>query len=603
MCSFSPPRFHFHLPLPETDGRRTKCGLPAKTHSELNIHHSSRGTKTLMATVMVTVSLLFVAVVVEASTSSFSISTSFIKLRAFHLSHRRHHQQYIGHERYYCCFPRSDFLQAQLRHNEDEVDDNNNYYDGYQVENSDECNQIVNDDDDEEDHSEALSTTSKTRFRARAAYCGTAYSGWQAQRRRRQQQQQAPQQQHQQQNHDKRNDKERPTTTTIQGEIEQALSTRFHRNIPVVGASRTDAGVHARGQAFHFDLLSSELPPVGVTSTSSPPFESGEGVEDIRQQSFFDVDEFCSKLQHSMNRMLPLDIRIFNLQLAPSTSAVKITTNYSTKLTSPTMSSSSLSSSSSSSSSSSRPWHAIQAAKAKWYSYRFTLGPTLRNPMDRYTRTHFVHRPSFAHRHRVSSSSSSTATTAIIEQQLDHQHQYLHSCALTKLDMDRLQYILKLFEGTHDFRAFGGQLEQNEKKRKVKITDKKFDTVRTVYKVELIKEEEVEEDLNGVADDTDFFLGEEGNYRIDFLLQGALYKMVRNMVGTAMECWLGRISEDQVVTLLAQNSNNIHGPWNKNDDYANNGHNNRQFQRRDNPCKPAPPEGLTLECVYYDDGF
>jgi hypothetical protein len=25
--------------------------------------------------------------------------------------------------------------------------------------------------------------------------------------------------------------------------------------------------------------------------------------------------------------------------------------------------------------------------------------------------------------------------------------------------------------------------------------------------------------------------------------------------------------------------------------------------RKDNPCKPAPPEGLTLECVYYDDGF
>ena len=555
------------------------------------------GTMT-MATVMVAASLLFV-VVVEASsfsTSSSSTSTSFIQLRAFHLSRRRHYQQNnIAHESYcfYCfgCSRRFDYLQSQLRHNEDEVD-NDNYYDGYHVEYSHVNNQIVDDDDEEEEKlSEAFSNTSKTRFRARAAYCGTAYSGWQAQRRRQRLQQQ--------QLHDNRNDKELPTTTTIQGEIEQVLSTRFHRTIPVVGASRTDAGVHARGQAFHFDLLSSELVPLlGVISTSSPLFESGEGMENIRQQSFFDVDEFCSKLQHSMNRMLPLDIRIFNLQLAPSTSAVKTTTNYSTKLTNPTTSSST------SSSSSSRPWHAIQAAKAKWYSYRFTLGPTLRNPMDRYTRTHFVHRPSFAHRHHMSSSSSSSSTiaTAIIEQQL--QHQQLHSCALTKTDMDRLQYILKLFEGTHDFRAFGGQLEQNEKKRNVKMKDRKFDTVRTVYKVELIKEEE-EDELNGAAHNKDFFLGEEGNYRIDFLLQGALYKMVRNMVGTAMECWLGRISEDQIVTLLAQKNNSIHGSVKKDDDNANNnnGHNNSQLQRRDNPCKPAPPEGLTLECVYYDDGF
>ena len=170
--------------------------------------------------------------------------------------------------------------------------------------------------------------------------------------------------------------------------------------------------------------------------------------------------------------------------------------------------------------------------------------------------------------------------------------------------MDRLQYILKLFEGTHDFRAFGGQLEQNEKKRNVKMKDRKFDTVRTVYKVELIKEEEEDDELNGAADNKDFFLGEEGNYRIDFLLQGALYKMVRNMVGTAMECWLGRISEDQIVTLLAQKNNSIYGSEKNDDDYANNnGHNNCKFQRRDNPCKPAPPEGLTLECVYYDDGF
>ncbi len=104
--------------------------------------------------------------------------------------------------------------------------------------------------------------------------------------------------------------------------------------------------------------------------------------------------------------------------------------------------------------------------------------------------------------------------------------------------MDRLRSILKLFEGMHNFWAFRGQLEQNAKKRK-----REFDMVRTVYRVELIKEEEETEE-GGWSDDC-YFLGEEGeNYRIDFLLQGALYKMVRNMVRTAMEC--GNNNDDDI---------------------------------------------------------
>ena len=155
-------------------------------------------------------------------------------------------------------------------------------------------------------------------------------------------------------------------------------------------------------------------------------------------------------------------------------------------------------------------------------------------------------------------------------------------------------------------------MEQNEKKRKVKFKHKKFDTVRTVYKVELIKEDE--EAGKGDTRNTDFFFhGEEGNYRIDFLLQGALYKMVRNMVGTAMECWLGRLSEEQIVNLLSQDHSHDGATDDEDDDDDDDGEEgvdndtsgrrNRQFQRKDNPCKPAPPEGLTLECVYYDDGF
>ena len=40
---------------------------------------------------------------------------------------------------------------------------------------------------------------------------------------------------------------------TIQDTIEKALKTIFNKDIRIVMASRTDAGVHAKGQVFHFD--------------------------------------------------------------------------------------------------------------------------------------------------------------------------------------------------------------------------------------------------------------------------------------------------------------------------------------------------------------
>lgn len=41
--------------------------------------------------------------------------------------------------------------------------------------------------------------------------------------------------------------------TTIQSAVEQALRTFYRVDIPLTGSSRTDAGVHAYGNFFHFD--------------------------------------------------------------------------------------------------------------------------------------------------------------------------------------------------------------------------------------------------------------------------------------------------------------------------------------------------------------
>jgi tRNA pseudouridine38-40 synthase len=72
---------------------------------------------------------------------------------------------------------------------------------------------------------------------------------------------------------------------SIQQTIEHAFATVVRSPCSIVGAGRTDAGVHARRQAAHFDL---------------------EGTVDL------------SKLQLSVNAVLPAGIAVFDLQPVPS---------------------------------------------------------------------------------------------------------------------------------------------------------------------------------------------------------------------------------------------------------------------------------------------
>ena len=101
-------------------------------------------------------------------------------------------------------------------------------------------------------------TTRAARYALRVAYDGTHFNGWQHQ----------------------------PNARTVEGELRKAFTTRFDGvNVPLLGASRTDSGVHARGQAAHVDL------PEVVA----------------------DVD----LLKHQLNRMLPDDVRINCVREAP----------------------------------------------------------------------------------------------------------------------------------------------------------------------------------------------------------------------------------------------------------------------------------------------
>lgn len=63
------------------------------------------------------------------------------------------------------------------------------------------------------------------RFRVECAYDGTNFAGWQSQ----------------------------VTKMTVQDTIESRLEVMFEQPVRIHGSGRTDAGVHANGQVFHFD--------------------------------------------------------------------------------------------------------------------------------------------------------------------------------------------------------------------------------------------------------------------------------------------------------------------------------------------------------------
>jgi tRNA pseudouridine38-40 synthase len=105
-------------------------------------------------------------------------------------------------------------------------------------------------DRDEEDRRE-VELQRLQRFRVVVSYDGTDYNGWQVQK-----QQRGPTAADAGATALQRRNLERAaakTIDTIQGRIEKRLTSIFSTPVVVAGSGRTDSGVHADAQVFHFD--------------------------------------------------------------------------------------------------------------------------------------------------------------------------------------------------------------------------------------------------------------------------------------------------------------------------------------------------------------
>ena len=228
------------------------------------------------------------------------------------------------------------------------------------------------------------------RIRLTVAYDGTDYCGWQVQN----------------------------NGATIEGELNTALTQLTGQTVKVIGASRTDAGVHARGNVAVFD-----------TESSIPP----------------------ERFLYAVNALLPEDIVVVD--------SCEVAAD----------------------------WHPRHCNTEKTYEYR-VLNQKLPDPMRRRD-TYFVSFP---------------------------------------LDLEKMRKAAGYLEGEHDFKSFCNVHTHVE------------DTVRTIYRLEVIREENV----------------------ITFRVRGNgfLYNMVRIISGTLIEIGNGQYPPEKIKDILDACDREAAGP-------------------------------------------
>lgn len=104
---------------------------------------------------------------------------------------------------------------------------------------------------------------------------------------------------------------------TIQSEVERALSTLHRRPVPLTGSSRTDAGVHAMQNYFHFDIdgaihaealykLNAILPgDIVVRSLHLMPMAAHSRFDAIGREYVYKIHRFKNPFLHETSLYYP----------------------------------------------------------------------------------------------------------------------------------------------------------------------------------------------------------------------------------------------------------------------------------------------------------
>ena len=287
-------------------------------------------------------------------------------------------------------------------------------------------------------------SSDNVRFCAKVSYEGTKFWGWQYQ----------------------------PSKRTVQGVLNQAMSEILKRNIFVTGASRTDKGVHAKGQIFHFDMC----------------------------EEYEDLNDICNQ----MNALLPHDVRVFDVRRAPNGTPEQVQKG--------------------------QLWHALYNAISKQYSYQFSTAPVI-SPLIR------------------------------------------NSCAqIFRYDKpfrnDLFDECLSLFEGSHDFKSFSNKYDHRTQIFEEYSGQNKsdFSSIRTIFSCKTYK----------VNPSTSILTEDANIYRVDFHLDGALYCMIRNIIGACISVGYEKLTISQIYSYLVDCTS-----------------------RHDTNIITAPACGLTLEKIIF----
>ena len=118
-------------------------------------------------------------------------------------------------------------------------------------------------------------------------YDGTNYHGWQIQ----------------------------PNANSVQQELQRALSILLRKEIEVVGAGRTDTGVHARNMAAHFDWNPEEKVSEEKVSEEKVS-EEKVSEEKVSEEKVSEerIPMALDQLVYRLNRILPRDIAVYEVR-------------------------------------------------------------------------------------------------------------------------------------------------------------------------------------------------------------------------------------------------------------------------------------------------